>query len=177
MDSTLNNTSQELLETDLMIEENLFEEVIIAEDEKVAMEDEIDPPHDEITSEKTKESSAPLFSFANPSDTAEQKISQALEFMEKALSQPGSPHFKEFWEARKQCLDLFKENIPPSPRAFLWSKYCELSKEARRLKEILDEQTAFAVEQIDIAIKALEEEIQNEHEAISKAPQIGRAHV
>lgn len=170
MDSTLNTTAQELLEADPFAEENPFED-IIAEDEKVNMEENESNSAQSDENEKKKES-AEAFSFDESASSPEQKISQALDFMEKALSQPGLPHFKEFWEARKLCLDLFKENIPPSPRAFLWGKYCELSKEARRLKEILDEQTAFAVEQIEIAVKALEEEIQNEEEALSRAPTV-----
>lgn len=87
------------------------------------------------------------------------KLQFTIEFMETSLSQTGTPHFKSFWEARAVCLELFKENISPPLRASLWIKYNELSKEARRLKEILDEQSAFAVEQIEMAIKALEEDI------------------
>lgn len=90
---------------------------------------------------------------------AEAKLQFTITFMENSLAQSGIPHFKSFWEARNICLQLFKENINPVTRALLWTKYNELSKEARRLKEILDEQSAFAVEQIEIAIKALEEDI------------------
>lgn len=90
---------------------------------------------------------------------ADAKLQFTIEFMETSLAQSGTPHFKSFWEARAVCLDLFKENISPQLRANLWVKYNELSKEARRLKEILDEQSAFAVEQIEIAIKALEDDI------------------
>lgn len=90
----------------------------------------------------------------------EAKLNKAIQFMEASLAQSGSPHFKSFWEARNICIELFKENIPPSNRAILWTKYSELSKEARRLKEILDEQSAFAVEQIGIAIQALESDIE-----------------
>jgi DNA repair exonuclease SbcCD ATPase subunit len=87
------------------------------------------------------------------------KLQFAIEFMEIALSQTGTPHFKSFWEARTVCLELFKEAVSPTLRSTLWIKYNELSKEARRLKEILDEQSAFAVEQIEMAIKALEDDI------------------
>lgn len=89
----------------------------------------------------------------------EAKLQFTIDFMEASLSQVGTPHFKSFWEARSVSLQLFKENISPSLRSTLWNKYNELSKEARRLKEILDEQSAFAVEQIEIAIKALEQDI------------------
>jgi len=89
----------------------------------------------------------------------EVKLQLAIDFMEASLAQGGTPHFRSFWEARRLCLPLFKENISPVLRSQLWNKYSELSKEARRLKEILDEQSAFAVEQIEIAIHALEQEI------------------
>lgn len=84
------------------------------------------------------------------------KLQKAIDFMEKSLSQNGTPHFKSFWQARDICLQLFKENISSTSRTVHWNKYSELSKEARRLKVLLDEQSAFAVEQIEIAIQALE---------------------
>ncbi len=94
-------------------------------------------------------------------DAPEQKIAYVLEFMEKAISQGGAPSFKEFWDARKLCLSLFKEEtLSFSVRSHLWNRYVELSKEAHRLKEVLDEQSAFAAEQIDLAIKALEDDIE-----------------
>lgn len=96
-----------------------------------------------------------LSKFDNP----DAKLQFTIDFMESSLAQTGTPHFKSFWEARSTCLQLFKENITPPLRATLWAKYNELSKEARRLKEILDEQSAFAVEQIEMAIKALENDI------------------
>ncbi len=89
------------------------------------------------------------------------KLSHALDFMEKSISQSGMPNFKCFWEARKLCIEFFKdEAITPVSRAHLWNRYVELSKEARRLKDILDEQSSFAAEQIEMAIQALEQEIQ-----------------
>lgn len=100
----------------------------------------------------------------------EAKLQYATDFMEASLAQSGTPHFKSFWEARNICLQLFKENISPALRTILWAKYNELSKEARRLKEILDEQSAFAVEQIEIAIKALEVDIASIHEHLEKSP-------
>lgn len=99
------------------------------------------------------------------------KLQYVVWFMESSLAQHGSPHFKSFWEARNLCLDLFKENINPSVRAEMWSKYTELSKEARRLKEILDEQSAFAAEQIEIAIQALIQDIEKNSENIGNVSQ------
>ena len=102
----------------------------------------------------------------------EAKIQFTINFMESSLSQTGTPHFKSFWEARNLCLQLFKEPISPASRVGLWAKYNELSSEARRLKEILDEQSAFAVEQIEIAVKALEDDINHFDEQLVKMPPV-----
>ncbi len=89
----------------------------------------------------------------------EEKIRMALNFMRTALSQPGTPRFKDFWDVRGLCLPLFKTAMNQTLRAELWSAYVEISMEARRLKEILDEQSAFAAEQIELAIAALEKDL------------------
>lgn len=98
----------------------------------------------------------------------ESKLQLAIDFMESSLSQGGIPHFRSFWEARRLCLPLFKENINPTVRSYQWTRYSEISKEARRLKDILDEQSAFAVEQIEIAIHALEHDIAQFDENVEK---------
>lgn len=87
------------------------------------------------------------------------KLQKAMEFMEASLSGEGTPHFRSFWEVRRLCLPLFKEAISPALRGQHWTRYIELSKEARRLKDLLDEQSAFAVEQIEIAIQGLENDL------------------
>lgn len=102
----------------------------------------------------------------------DEKLHLAVDNMERYLSQGGTPLFKYFWELRKLSLEFFKENISPSVRSVLWPKYSNLSKEARRLKEIFDEQSAFAVEQIDIAVTALEDEINNFEESILSQPDV-----
>jgi hypothetical protein len=102
----------------------------------------------------------------------ESKLQCAIDFMEAAIAQGGTPHFKSFWEARNICLQIFKENIAPAVRMILWAKYNDLSKEARRLKDILDEQSAFAAEQIEIAVKALEDDITSFEENLEKMAKI-----
>ncbi len=106
--------------------------------------------------------------------TAEGKIRLSIDFMRSALSNSGMPRFKDFWEGRKLCLPLFKENISPKVRSQLWSSYIELSTEAKRLKEILDEQSAFAIEQIELAIQALERDLEHYDLLLSQseAPEI-----
>jgi hypothetical protein len=95
------------------------------------------------------------------SSTPEAKIRLSIDFMRAALSHGATPRFKDFWEGRRMCLPLFKENISPKVRSQLWSSYIELSTEAKRLKEILDEQSAFAIEQIELAIQALERDLEH----------------
>lgn len=91
----------------------------------------------------------------------EEKLREGINFMRDALAQKGNPNFKGFWEVRKRCLPLFKETLPGSTRTELWSEYIELTREGRRLKNLMDEETAFAVEQIDLAISAIEEEVRS----------------
>ncbi|WP_138107604.1 hypothetical protein [Candidatus Rhabdochlamydia sp. T3358] len=90
---------------------------------------------------------------------SEKKIRLSLEFLRQALSQGNAPRFKDFWEVRKLCLSLFKEDMPILIRADLWNSYIELVSEAKQLKEIVDQQSAFAVEQIELAIQALEKDV------------------
>ncbi|MDN3506757.1 MAG: hypothetical protein P0S96_05965 [Simkaniaceae bacterium] len=90
----------------------------------------------------------------------EEKIRLCLEFMRQTLSQEKTPSFRDFWQAKRLCLDLFKEKISPRSRTVFWTEYIELSDENRRLKEVLDEQSSFAKEQIDLAIVSLEEELE-----------------
>lgn len=101
--------------------------------------------------------------------TPEEKIAHGLQFMRGAISQEGTPRFREFWEARRHLLQFFKQNLNPAIRSKLWDEYVELTVEARRLKEILEEQSAFAMEQIDLAIKAIEQDVQNLDALVEKS--------
>jgi hypothetical protein len=102
--------------------------------------------------------------------SAEEKISLCLESMRKSLSESEVPRFKDFWEAKKLCLPLFKEGLSPSARSKLWSEYIELCTQVRHLKEMLDEQSAFAVEQIDLAITALEKDLEQYDQLLLQIP-------
>lgn len=116
------------------------------------------------SSQRDMREESPLFkefvekvvSFSTP----EEKIAFGLQFMRSSISQEGSPRFREFWEGRRFILPFFKENLNPAIRSNLWNEYVELTVEARRLKEILEEQSAFAMEQIDLAIKAIEKDVE-----------------
>ncbi len=93
--------------------------------------------------------------------SAEARLEKVLNFMQKMMSQGNNHHFKEFWEARKFALNIFKEPIHASVRVQLWAKYSDLCREARRLREEFDEQSAFIAEQIEIAIQAVETDLKS----------------
>jgi len=95
--------------------------------------------------------------------SVEEKLKVCITYMRDALAQEGTPNFKGFWEVRKVCLPLFKEAVTPAIRVQLWEEYVELTREGRRLKNMMDEETAFAVEQIDLAVTALEDEVKGYH--------------
>jgi len=102
----------------------------------------------------------------------ERKIRLAIDFMQGTLAQPHSPHFKDFWEARRFCLSIFKENLNSKSRTLLWAECMAISAEARRLKEILDEQSTFAVEQIELAIAAIEKDMEAYIEGLQQTPSL-----
>lgn len=93
------------------------------------------------------------------SKTPEEKIKTCLAFMAKVIAVSGAPRFKEFWDAKRKCLEYFKDLTSSRLRAQLWGQYIDLSTEAKRLKEIIDEQSNFAAEQIDLAIQSLEKDL------------------
>jgi hypothetical protein len=89
----------------------------------------------------------------------ENQLYHILEFMESALSRDKTPHLKEFWDARTKCLEIMKMEISPLVRTISWEKFTDLTQQARRLKEIFEKESAFAQEQFEKAIQALDEEL------------------
>src|SRR3989344_8289333 len=129
---------------------------------------EISPPEYRSESPFFKEFMQSVASLATP----EEKIALGLTFMRQSISQEGSPRFREFWEARKVVLAFFKENLGAVIRSKLWEEYVELTVEARRLKEILEEQSSFAIEQIDLAIQAIESDLVNFEDLLARSGEI-----
>ena len=86
----------------------------------------------------------------------EEKLSQTILFMKEALCEAHSPRFKDFWDAKRLCISLFKEQMNPIKRNHLWSEYTELNREAHKLKELFDEESAFSAKQIELAVESLE---------------------
>jgi hypothetical protein len=103
--------------------------------------------------------------------SVEEKIRAYLDFMRAAISHK-TPRFKEYWDAKRECLPFFKEFIAPHVRSELWNSYIELSTEAKHLKTLLDEQSAFAMEQIDLAIQAVEADLDRMQELLAQTPEI-----
>jgi hypothetical protein len=80
-----------------------------------------------------------------------------LEEIEKALA-PRPPLYKLFWDLRRHLLSLSKDPYFTENKTF-WDRLHGLTQEARRLKEVLAEESAFAQEQIDLAIQAIEKDL------------------
>ncbi len=97
---------------------------------------------------------------------SEARLRAAITYMHRTLNNKKPPYFKGFWEARKLCFPLFKEELGGPVRAELWTVYTELTREGRELKNLFDKETTFAVEQIDLAIASLEQQLANPQEGI-----------
>lgn len=141
-------------------------------------QEQMPPSEDTVAQDKSppkREPSAAFLEFEkklNEEAAVENKIRLALDFMRAALSQAGTPRFRDFWEGRRVCLPLFKETLHAKSRTQFWNEYVELSNEAKRIKELLDEQSSFAIEQIELAIQALERDLEHYDLLISQVPEI-----
>lgn len=141
------------------------------QEENLGTEQETVPESQEI-----KEYSSPAFNAFKEAFGAlahvEEKLKCSLEFMRDSLSQKGVPRFKDFWEAKKWCLPLFKEKINPNFKNESWTLYTELVQDAKRRKEMLEEQSKFSIEQIELALAGLRNDIEAEESMIDKSPQL-----
>lgn len=101
--------------------------------------------------------------------SVEEKIVFALEQMESLLKNADqSSDLKLFWSVRKFCLPLFQQMGDPVQRASLWGRYTELTREGRHLKILQDEEGAFLVGQIELAISCLESDVNGFFEKTEK---------
>jgi hypothetical protein len=103
--------------------------------------------------------------------TPEEKIQLGLDFMKSSISQEGSAKFFEFWEASKKVVSFFKDHVNQAIRSKLWSDYKEITQEARRLKDTLEEQSAFVVEQLEQAISYMEADLEKYDQFLAQAPE------
>ncbi|MBI3211561.1 MAG: hypothetical protein HYZ47_02615 [Simkania negevensis] len=106
----------------------------------------------------------------NQKKRAEEKMECALTFMQELLSQKGPLRLKNFWDAQYLCSTLFKEKFPSDKKNAFWMRYSQMKEEASRLKEIMDEEALFSVEQIELAIEALEGDYSHFKEMVEKFP-------
>lgn len=130
---------------------------------------------EESSSEQVSETVSPVSPLAAEFaaiELPEERLRKALERMRQALSLEGKPDFRLFWDVRHLCIGFFREGIHPAIRSQLWDELRDITAEARRLKEHLSEQSEFASEQIELAVKGLEEELQQPDKALAQAPQI-----
>ena len=146
-------------------------ETDLAAKEEVGAE-KVEKPKREKRPEKMPPEMEALCMELEGMEKIDEKIRHVLGFMRKALSGEKEAQLGMFWKGRSKCMDLFKEHMVQATRSVLWSEYLELIQEARRVKEILDEASSFAVEQIEIAIKALEENLQKLPELLKKCKAI-----
>lgn len=169
----MNNESEEVFKDEFVDEANMND---FASNEERETDSTATKNLDGDKDHDFKKGISPLFNeflaHFESEPTAEGKIRLSIDFMRAALSHSGTPRFKDFWEGRRICLPLFKENIAPKVRSQLWSSYIELSTEAKRLKEILDEQSAFAIEQIELAIQALERDLEHYDLLLSQSAEV-----
>lgn len=91
--------------------------------------------------------------------TPYQKVKKAIGIMNGAIASTPC-NFREFWETRKWVMPFLKEVQQPAEKAELWSEISHITQEVRRQKESILKENAFAQEQIEIAISALEHELE-----------------
>lgn len=121
--------------------------------------------HSHVDASKAKNNMIPnlpkdiLEGFQN-AGSIEDQLQKVLEFMQSALNQEDSHHFRNFWEARKYALILFKQAIQSTQRVHFWAQYSMICQQAKLLKEKFDEESAFIAEQIELAIQSVDEDLQ-----------------
>lgn len=91
--------------------------------------------------------------------TPKEKLEALLQLMQEMITEQDTPHFSRFWQCKKRALELFKEMN--AKEGALWEKYLQISEKARELKAVLEGRSEFAYEQIELAVKAIDEQLQN----------------
>lgn len=95
-----------------------------------------------------------LVELVSSCTAAEEKLRCAIGYMEGIVE--GAHPIKVFGAARRFCLGLFQAAVASEVRNKLWVRYGELCREARRLKELQDEQALFKCEQLERAIQEVD---------------------
>jgi len=98
-------------------------------------------------------------------------IQQGFEGMRVALARVPHPDFKKFWEVRTAAVPLLKLITDSKERSLFWDEVARLSLEAKRSKEHLEQASAFAVEQIRLAVDAIDKDLQRFDELVALIPE------
>lgn len=98
--------------------------------------------------------------------TTEARLDLAINYMRGILAEGNKVEFRIFWKIKKICLDLFKEEIHPTTRGVYWGEYTKILNEAHFLQKMGEEQANFKIEQIALALGALENDLLNKEERI-----------
>jgi len=91
----------------------------------------------------------------------DEQLRSCIDQMRSSLAQEGRADLRNFWEVRSRCFELFKEPINPTARAHYWKEFCELSSEAKGLALMAKREVAFTSEQFELAVSALEAELES----------------
>ncbi len=94
-----------------------------------------------------------------PLSPEEEKVVANLSAMELALRDDQGANLKLFWDIRRETLPLFQALETSARRGELWSRYVELTKEGRVVKALKDEEGAFLISQVDLAVTCLEKDV------------------
>lgn len=113
-----------------------------------------------------------FFATLEQAVSPEAKLHVALAFMKTSIAGEAGAFFSGFWEGRRRALALFREEIPQGIRTELWAEFSQMSEEAKQLKNLLDAESSFAVEQIELAIQAVEEGIAQLETQVAGAPKV-----
>lgn len=109
-------------------------------------------------------------------DASAGNLVELIADMKKALSGEEGPNFKKFFDARKAALPLFKTQEQTKDRQLLWKEFTTLSEEARQAKAIAEQQSAFAEEQIHLALDATAHDLERYLDILASMPTVSATH-
>ncbi len=105
-------------------------------------------------------------------EQADEKIEKMLEYMQLQLSHGEIHPLSRFWTMRTFCLEHFKGTIAVSKRLILWKNYCQVVDEIVKLKQLMDEKSAFEKEQIEDALTSIEADLKKVDILVKNEPEI-----
>lgn len=99
--------------------------------------------------------------------TTEAKLNLVIGYLKMALSEGERVSFRDFWKWKKICLELFKKELHPTTRSVYWDEYTKILSEAHYLQKMNEEQSSFRIEQITLALGAIENELKEKEEKVA----------